>query len=183
MDLTLFLTKSWLLFWTAAYSISFHSACVALRDQKGKFLFICCLYGSECAAEWWVVLHPENIKIRELQICHVSILGFPTPVLAEKSALKNTNISKQLLIRMLGWILTFSELRVNVKMGILFQETSNCFSFCGHLGLPRSAGFLRFLGLQDLILIPYLCLSWIYGSWKNKSWQGEKCLFSRQQCH
>lgn len=75
---------------------------MALRDQKGKFLFICCLYVSECAAGWRVVLHPENSEIRELQICIVSAFYFPTPMLAEESALKNIKISKQLLIRMLG---------------------------------------------------------------------------------
>lgn len=48
------------------------------------------------------MLHPENSEIRELQICIVSTFYFPTPMLAEESALKNIKITKQLLIRMLG---------------------------------------------------------------------------------
>lgn len=48
------------------------------------------------------MLHPKDSEIRELQICIVSTFYFPTPMLAEESALKNIKITKQLLIRMLG---------------------------------------------------------------------------------
>lgn len=39
-------------FQNTVYSFSFHSGCVAIGDQKGKFLFFCCLYVSEYAARW-----------------------------------------------------------------------------------------------------------------------------------
>lgn len=48
------------------------------------------------------MLHPENFEIRELQIRLVSTSGFPAPMFAEESALKNIKITKQLLIGMLG---------------------------------------------------------------------------------
>lgn len=114
---------AWWVFQTTAYSFSFPSGTVAVGCQKGNFLFICCLYVSEYAAGWCPVHLPKTFGNRGLQI-HLAASTFhlQNPKLAGKSELINVKVLKQQLIRMLGWILTFSELGINVKMAFCIKK-------------------------------------------------------------
>lgn len=69
------------------------------------------------------MLYPEKFETRELQICLASST-FPlqAPMPAGKSELKNIKILKQQLIRMLGLIMTFSELGINVKIAFCIKR-------------------------------------------------------------